>query len=832
MPYIGHGVTNAGTFYVLDDLTMSSSTTYTLQVGGVSVTPKADNLLITLDGVVQHTPDAYTISGSTLTFASAPGSGVDFYGIIMGQSASIGQGSIGADELKVTGDGSANQVLSSDADGTMTWKDGTLSTTSATGDIIYRNASGVLAKLSIGSAGQLLTVASGLPSWATDSEPYLPLAGGTMSGAINLGSQNVTNGGTITGTFVGGLTGNVTGNASGTALTVTQAAQTSITRVGSSLGVGLAPTHNFNLSAAGLVEARFASTDNDCQLQISSDTDRGQSSILNFLSGSSGRGSIEYDHNATSASEKMIFKTGNNAVTSMVIDGAGNVGIGTAAPFYDLEVAMDTDKHLGITDSQSETGDCPTIVAANTAHSALVDLGFRGDNIIFATGSSERLRIDSSGNVGIGTASPNTIAGNTWTDIDTQIRGTSGGAALAVVGATQAMLFLSDEDATANSKVYGIASIGGDFRIDAWNDNEGLKGTRLAIDSSGNVGIGTASPGYPLDIKASGNNEDLFRLSHPSAPTDAGFMIGFNTDGTTDNNVISLGVEYSNTDYDVINIQRSTRNVGIGTTAPASSLSVHTTTGMDINSATGGGAPRFWLYNYETGNESANIQFHKSKSGTIGNHGVVADGTDIGRIAFYASDGDSWESSAEIRAEIDGTPGGGDVPGRLTFSTTSDGSSATTQRVRIDRTGNLLIFSGGSTSGSNNSRVSVGIESIKASSSSNYVYVDTEGMLFQGGSTSDERMKKDFEPLTGSLVKINNLSPISFKWKYSDEEDIGFTAQNVQSEIPLAVVEDTIERTVDDETFKPLLLEYMKLIPYMAGAIQELSAKVTALENA
>jgi hypothetical protein len=121
MPYIGHGVTNAGTFYILDDLTMSSSTTYTMQVGGVNVTPKADNLLITLDGVVQHTPDAYTVSGSTITFDSAPGSGVDFYGIIMGQSATIGQGSIGADELKVSGDGTNLQVLVSDGDGTFSW---------------------------------------------------------------------------------------------------------------------------------------------------------------------------------------------------------------------------------------------------------------------------------------------------------------------------------------------------------------------------------------------------------------------------------------------------------------------------------------------------------------------------------------------------------------------------------------------------------------------------------------------------------------------------------------------------------------------------------------
>lgn len=229
MPYIGHSPTNAGTFYILDALTMSSSTNYTMQVGGVDVTPNVDNLLITLDGVIQHPSTAYTVSGSTLTFDTAPGTGVEFYGVVMGQSASTGQGSIGADELKVTGDGTANQILSSDADGTMTWKDGTLSTTSATGDVIYRNASGVLAKLAIGTTGQLLTVASGLPSWATDSEPYLPLAGGTMSGAINLGSQNVTNGGTITGTFVGGITGNVTGNTSGSSGSTTGNAATATT---------------------------------------------------------------------------------------------------------------------------------------------------------------------------------------------------------------------------------------------------------------------------------------------------------------------------------------------------------------------------------------------------------------------------------------------------------------------------------------------------------------------------------------------------------------------------------------------------------------------------
>ena len=57
----------------------------------------------------------------------------------------------------------------------------------------------------------------------------LPLAGGTMTGAINLNSNNITNGGTITGTFSGNITGNVTGNASGSSGSCTGNAATATT---------------------------------------------------------------------------------------------------------------------------------------------------------------------------------------------------------------------------------------------------------------------------------------------------------------------------------------------------------------------------------------------------------------------------------------------------------------------------------------------------------------------------------------------------------------------------------------------------------------------------
>ena len=136
MAYIGHSPTNAGNFYILDDFNGlgqdgSSSTydqnangtivNYKLMVAGVAITPNVDNLFVTIDGVVQHPTDAYSISGSILTFTEAPASGVDFHCFIMGQSATVGEGSIGADELKVSGDGTSGQLLKSDGDGTMSW---------------------------------------------------------------------------------------------------------------------------------------------------------------------------------------------------------------------------------------------------------------------------------------------------------------------------------------------------------------------------------------------------------------------------------------------------------------------------------------------------------------------------------------------------------------------------------------------------------------------------------------------------------------------------------------------------------------------------------------
>ena len=85
------------------------------------------------------------------------------------------------------------------------------------------------------------------------------------------------------------------------------------------------------------------------------------------------------------------------------------------------------------------------------------------------------------------------------------------------------------------------------------------------------------------------------------------------------------------------------------------------------------------------------LQFMRSASGVIGTQGAVANNYDLGALNFYGDDGTAFIQAAQILSEVDGTPGTNDMPGRLTFSTTADGASSVTERMRIDSAGNVGI---------------------------------------------------------------------------------------------------------------------------------------------
>ena len=90
-----------------------------------------------------------------------------------------------------------------------------------------------------------------------------------------------------------------------------------------------------------------------------------------------------------------------------------------------------------------------------------------------------------------------------------------------------------------------------------------------------------------------------------------------------------------------------------------------------------------------SGNVS-HISLAKSRGTADGSSTIVADDDNLGTIQFCGADGTDLNSSAaSISAAVDGTPGSNDMPGRLVFSTTADGASSPTERMRIDSNGTI-----------------------------------------------------------------------------------------------------------------------------------------------
>lgn len=127
-------------------------------------------------------------------------------------------------------------------------------------------------------------------------------------------------------------------------------------------------------------------------------------------------------------------------------------------------------------------------------------------------------------------------------------------------------------------------------------------------------------------------------------------------------------------------------SVGIGTSAPANSLVVYNGNGV-ID------ATRF-VNNTGTG---PTLITRKSASATVGTHASMSNGEIVGRLIFQGSDGTTFIDAASVRAEVDGTPGTNDMPGRMVFSTTADGASSPTERMRITSAGNVGIGTTGPT---------------------------------------------------------------------------------------------------------------------------------------
>jgi hypothetical protein len=91
--WISQDPSTAANIREIDDISSDfdgSDTTFTLKVAGVNVEPATvQQLIISVGGVMQNAGDDYTVDGSTLTFTTAPTSGLTFFGTLLGSALSL-----------------------------------------------------------------------------------------------------------------------------------------------------------------------------------------------------------------------------------------------------------------------------------------------------------------------------------------------------------------------------------------------------------------------------------------------------------------------------------------------------------------------------------------------------------------------------------------------------------------------------------------------------------------------------------------------------------------------------------------------------------------------
>ena len=272
------------------------------------------------------------------------------------------------------------------------------------------------------------------------------------------------------------------------------------------------------------------------------------------------------------------------------IDSTGNVGIGTSSPDFSLAVGNDSDSFNYVSIRASNTGNAGYLFSdADDADVGYVNYSHETNHMGLGTNGSERMRIDSSGRVGIGTTSPDSLLEVVGADPILTVRDTSTGFA-----DSHATLRLAESGSgdTLN-QYYDVALDAGQFTISDHTSE------RMRIDSSGNVGIGTDLPLDLLHINSDTTDARLLLDGHTNFDAELKFAENGSVKYTVGHDAAtdSFRIGTTNVDTNPRLVIDSSGNVGIGTTSPSAILQVESygieTTSTDTSAVTQVGITTF-----------------------------------------------------------------------------------------------------------------------------------------------------------------------------------------------------------------------------------------------
>jgi hypothetical protein len=479
---------------------------------------------------------------------------------------------------------------------------------------------------------------------------------------------------------------------------------------------------------------------------------------------------------------QLAFATGvtGSIAERMRIDASGNVGIGITAPAFKLDVRSGATATAGQFVSTATTaysaagynggaarllmyggnsagsftgmqfshgGNFEAFFGAVQNASNTADFVFQGYS---GSAYEERMRINSAGNVGVGTTTPAVTSGKNIT-----------------IGSVEPSLVLN----ASSSRSYTIAS-GGNFQYAnnalCFHDNT-AGATRMAIDSGGNVGIGTVIPGAYGGKLTVGDAANAFSNNVLLLTRYATFNIA--ADGVTAANGAVLDVSWASGGQGPLRFSftgtermrlTSAGNLGIGTSSPSQRLEVNGITYINTSSA-------FWEILQLNNTASGAAAFARMSSAAGGNVDIGADATTASTLVF--------RTAAVERARIS-------AAGGFSVGTTADPGAGA-----IYATGNITAY------------------------------------------YSDDRLKTrlgDIEDALGIVDKIDafyyEANETAKGLGYEAVREVGVSAQSVQRVLPEVVAPAPIDAEY-------LTVRYERLVPVLIQAIKELTARVAQLEG-
>jgi hypothetical protein len=454
--------------------------------------------------------------------------------------------------------------------------------------------------------------------------------------------------------------------------------------------------------------------------------------------------------------------------------------------------------------------------------------------------NNNRMQINANGNVGIGTSSPtdllNISGSSNQIGLDTGDQATYG--TLDVGHFTNGAFIGTQAGSNAAADILRLGTGGSE---------------RMRIDSSGNVGIGTSSPSTALDIVASNGNQ--FRIANTT------------TDATLKNAYLSVR-HYTNAEEDFVwalaqsNANTNDLNLGGSTSIGNAATSIKFFTAANNTTTAGAEAMRIDSSgNLLVGTTSTLGSTQGFKALSSGLTRAVRDGDVALAVSRLTSDGDivAFQKDGTTVGSIGSNTTAGnpllDINSQSHMRFVVNGDTSATEAMRLDDSGRLLVST---TSVIDSSKVSLSYAGITYNG---FAVNDTDGASGAGAfkflssgtvvgsittttsataynTSSDYRLKEDWQPVANASDRVAQLKPVNFAWKVDGSRVDGFLAHELAEVVPEAVTGE--KDAVDDEGNPEYqAIDQSKLVPLLTAALQEaltrietLEAEVTALKGA